>query len=348
MTFTSEHSEWQLDKEDDDALNLIRALHVADEAEVLGMLMSSAGIDPGQRTRIQERAVQLIEAMRESGKPGLMETFLAEYGLSTNEGIALMCLAEALLRVPDAGTIDDLIEDKIAPHDWQSHFGHSSSSIVNASTVALMLTGRVLDEDNTSSVSGLLNRTVKRLGEPVVRVAVKQAMREMGNQFVLGQSIEEALKRGKTEMKRGFLYSYDMLGEAALTQADADQYFESYAHAIEKIGESTDGGPIQDQPGISVKLSALHPRFELAKFDRLVKELVPRLNALARLASKHNLGLNVDAEEANRLEVLLMVVQKALSDPQLAGWDGFGLVIQAYGKRAAAVIDWFYELSGKL
>lgn len=348
MTFTSEDSEWQLSIEDDDALNLIRALHVADEAEVLAMLVSSAGIDAGQRMRIQERAVKLIDTMRASGKPGLMETFLAEYGLSTNEGIALMCLAEALLRVPDAGTIDDLIEDKIAPHDWQSHFGHSASSVVNASTVALMLTGRVLDEDNTASVSGLLNRTVKRLGEPVVRVAVKQAMREMGNQFVLGQSIEEALKRGRAEMKRGFLYSYDMLGEAALTQADADAYFESYAHAIQKIGASSSEGSIKDQPGISVKLSALHPRFELAKAERLDKELVPRLNALARLAKENNLGLNVDAEEANRLEILLMVVQKALSDPKLAGWDGFGLVIQAYGKRAAAVIDWFYEVATNL
>lgn len=348
MTFTSEHSEWQVSKEEDDALNLIRALHVADEVEVLAMLMSSAGIDPGQRVRIQERAVELIEKMRASGKPGLMETFLAEYGLSTNEGIALMCLAEALLRVPDAGTIDDLIEDKIAPHDWQSHFGQSSSSVVNASTVALMLTGRVLDEDNTASVSGLLNRTVKRLGEPVVRVAVKQAMREMGNQFVLGQSIEEALKRGRSEMKRGFLYSYDMLGEAALTQEDADAYFESYAHAIRKIGASGGDGSIRDQPGISVKLSALHPRFELAKMARLEQELVPRLNALARLAKENNLGLNVDAEEADRLEVLLMVVQKALADPKLAGWDGFGLVIQAYGKRASAVIDWFYELATRL
>ncbi len=348
MTFTSNHSEWQIPKEEDDALNLIRALHVADEVEVLSMLMSSAGIEPGQRARIQERAVALIDKIRAAGKPGLMETFLAEYGLSTNEGIALMCLAEALLRVPDADTIDDLIEDKIAPHDWQSHFGRSSSSVVNASTVALMLTGRVLDEDNSASVSGLLNRTVKRLGEPVVRVAVKQAMREMGNQFVLGQSIEEALKRGRSEMKRGFLYSYDMLGEAALTQEDADAYFEAYAHAIRKIGESGGDGPIKDQPGISVKLSALHPRFELAKAERLDKELVPRLNALARLAKENNLGLNVDAEEANRLEILLMVVRRALDDPRLAGWHGFGLVIQAYGKRAAAVIDWFYELAIRL
>jgi len=286
--------------------------------------------------------------MRNSGNPGLMEMFLAEYGLSTNEGIALMCLAEALLRVPDPGSIDELIEDKISPYDWQSHFGKSGSSVVNASTVALMLTGRVLDEDNASSVSGLLNRTVKRLGEPVVRMAIKQCMREMGNQFVLGQDIKEALKRGRSEMKRGFLYSYDMLGEAALTQADADAYFESYAAAINTIGKEAGDGPLTKQPGISVKLSALHPRFEFAKTDRLRKQLVPRLNSLARLAKKNNLGLNVDAEEANRLEPLLLVVREALSDPELAGWDGFGLVIQAYGKRAGPVIDWFYSLATRL
>jgi len=333
---------------EDDELNAIRAMHVADEGEILASLISSARIDHSQRRQIQDRAVDLIERIRNSGQPGLMEMFLAEYGLSTNEGIALMCLAEALLRVPDAGTIDALIEDKIAPYDWQQHFGHSGSSVVNASTVALMLTGRILDEDNSSSVSALLNRTVKRLGEPVVRMAVKQAMREMGNQFVLGQTIEEALDRGRAETKRGFLYSYDMLGEAALTQADADEYFEAYADAIRAIGATSSEGPLPDQPGISVKLSALHPRFEYAKSQRLLRELAPRLNSLARLAKQYNLGLNVDAEEARRLEPLLHVFKAALSDPRLAGWDGFGLVIQAYGKRAAPIIDWLYALATKL
>jgi len=348
MELAMSHPGTPLTSPDFDDLNTIRAMHVADEGEVLASLISSARIDFNQRRRIQDRAVSLIERMRSSGQPGLMEMFLAEYGLSTNEGIALMCLAEALLRVPDPGTIDALIEDKITPYDWNEHFGQSGSAVVNASTVALMLTGRILDEDNTSSVSGLLNRTVKRLGEPVVRMAVKQAMREMGNQFVLGQTIEEALNRGRAEMKRGFLYSYDMLGEAALTQADADEYFEAYADAIRAIGNKAGEGPLTDQPGISVKLSALHPRFEYAKNQRLLKELAPRLNSLALLAKKYNLGLNVDAEEAGRLEPLLQVVKVALSDPQLAGWDGFGLVIQAYGKRAAPVIDWLYALASKL
>jgi RHH-type proline utilization regulon transcriptional repressor/proline dehydrogenase/delta 1-pyrroline-5-carboxylate dehydrogenase len=348
MSLVDGHQNMSAASLDDDDQSAIRAMHTANEAEVLASLISSARIDLGQRQRIQDRAVSLIERMRSSGQPGLMEMFLAEYGLSTNEGIALMCLAEALLRVPDPGTIDALIEDKISPYDWSEHFGKSGSSVVNASTVALMLTGRVLDEDNSASVSGLLNRTVKRLGEPVVRMAVKQAMREMGNQFVLGQTIGEALKRGRGEMKRGFLYSYDMLGEAALTQADADEYYAAYADAIRAIGKQAGDGPLTDQPGISVKLSALHPRFEFAKKDRLLKELAPRLNDLAMLAKKFNLGLNVDAEEANRVEPLLQVVRVALSDPRLAGWDGFGLVIQAYGKRAAPVIDWLYALATKL
>jgi RHH-type proline utilization regulon transcriptional repressor/proline dehydrogenase/delta 1-pyrroline-5-carboxylate dehydrogenase len=333
---------------DESHLNAIRAMQVANESEVLASLISSAGLDLGQRQRIQERAVSLIERMRKGGQPGLMEMFLAEYGLSTNEGIALMCLAEALLRVPDPGTIDALIEDKIAPYDWDEHFGHSGSNLVNASTVGLMLTGRILDEDNSASVSGLLNRTVKRLGEPVVRMAVKRAMKEMGNQFVLGQTIKQALDRGRSEMKRGFLYSYDMLGEAALTQSDADEYFESYADAIHAIGKASGDGPIPDQPGISVKLSALHPRFEYAKTERLLKELAPRLNSLALLTKKYNLGLNVDAEESARLEPMLQTVKAALSDPKLKGWDGFGVVIQAYGKRAAPVIDWLYALATKL
>ncbi|MDP5054590.1 MAG: proline dehydrogenase family protein, partial [Congregibacter sp.] len=329
-------------------LDAIRALHVADEREVLAALVGGAGIDVHVRQRAQSRAVDLIERIRSSGQPGLMEMFLAEYGLSTNEGIALMCLAEALLRVPDPGTIDALIEDKIAPYDWSEHSGKSGSALVNASTIALMMTGRVLDEDNSASVSGLLNRTVKRLGEPVVRMAVKRAMREMGNQFVLGQDIQEALKRSEGETRRGFRYSFDMLGEAALTQADADAYFEAYANAIRAIGKSAADAPMHERPGISVKLSALHPRFEFSKQARLDKELVPRLNALARLARDANLGLNVDAEESQRLEPFLLVVKAALSDDELSGWDGFGVVVQAYQKRAGAVIDCLYQIASSL
>ncbi|MEM9760369.1 MAG: bifunctional proline dehydrogenase/L-glutamate gamma-semialdehyde dehydrogenase PutA, partial [Pseudomonadota bacterium] len=326
----------------------LRRVHVADEREVLVDLMGSTGITGQQRERAQKRAIDLIERIRSAGNPGLMELFLAEYGLSTNEGIALMCLAEALLRVPDPGTIDALIEDKITPHDWKEHLGHSGSALVNASTLGLMMTGRILDDNHSASVSGLLNRTVKRLGEPVVRVAVRQAMREMGNQFVLGQSIEEALARGAQETRRGFRYSYDMLGEAALTSEDADAFFESYAGAIRAIGATAQGDSIAERPGISVKLSALHPRFEFAKRERLSRQLVPRLNALARLAKEQGLGLNVDAEESQRLEPSLEVIRDALADPELAAWDGFGVVVQAYQKRAAPVLDWLYALAGEL
>jgi RHH-type proline utilization regulon transcriptional repressor/proline dehydrogenase/delta 1-pyrroline-5-carboxylate dehydrogenase len=326
----------------------IRAAHVADQAIVIRQLMDEAELTEEQRANIQARAVDLIGHIRNSGEPGLMDQFLAEYGLSTNEGIALMCLAEALLRVPDAATIDALIDDKITPYNWSEHFGDSSSALVNASTVALMLTGSVLDDDNTSSVSGLLHRTVKRLGSPVVRVAVRRAMKEMGNQFVLGQTIEQAIKRGRAEMRQGFQYSYDMLGEGALTMADADAYYEAYSNAIKVIGKSGKTGPVAERPGISVKLSALHPRFEFAKAERLQQELVPRLLTLALLAKDNGMGLNIDAEEANRLEASLPILQQTLSDERLHGWDGFGVVIQAYGKRAAPMIDWLYTLATQL
>jgi RHH-type proline utilization regulon transcriptional repressor/proline dehydrogenase/delta 1-pyrroline-5-carboxylate dehydrogenase len=331
-----------------EALDAISEAHLADEANLIHQIIDDADLSREQRDNIQERAIGLIDFIRNSGQPGLMDQFLSEYGLSTNEGIALMCLAEALLRVPDAGTIDALIEDKITPYNWDEHFGKSSSVLVNASTIGLMLTGRVLDEDNTTSVSGLLNRIVKRLGEPVVRVAVRRAMKEMGNQFVLGQTIEQAIKRGRAEMREGFLYSYDMLGEGALTQVDADAHYTAYSNAIMVIGKSGSDGPIAQRPGISVKLSALHPRFEFSKAERLQRELVPRLIKLALLAKENGMGLNIDAEEANRLEASLPILLATLRDERLAGWDGFGVVIQAYGKRATHVIDWLYQLATEL
>ncbi len=325
------------------------ALQRAPEETVITSLIDEAQISADTRLAIQTRAMALTDALRTEGQPGLMESFLAEYGLSTNEGIALMCLAESLLRVPDPGTIDRLIDDKITPYDWDDHLGQSDSALVNASTVALMLTGRVLDDSNSASVMGLLHRTVKRLGEPVVRTAVKRAMQEMGDQFVLGQTIEEAIARGKKDRRKGFLYSYDMLGEAALTARDAEGYFDAYSKAVSAVGKlQPSHTAIADSPGISVKLSALHPRFEFAKKQRLMDELVPRLTALALAARQHNIGLNVDAEEADRLELTLTLADAVLRDARLSGWDGFGLVVQAYGKRASAVIDWLYGLARTL
>jgi RHH-type proline utilization regulon transcriptional repressor/proline dehydrogenase/delta 1-pyrroline-5-carboxylate dehydrogenase len=273
-----------------------------------------------------------------------MEVFLAEYGLSTDEGIALMCLAEALLRVPDADTIDALIEDKIAPSDWGKHLGHSSSSLVNASTWALMLTGKVLDEDKPSPVRALRG-AIKRLGEPVIRTAVGRAMKEMGRQFVLGESIESAMKRAAGMEAKGYTYSYDMLGEAARTEADASRYHLSYSKAISAIAAACKSDDIRKNPGISVKLSALHPRYELAQGARVMEQLVPRLKALALLAKAAGMGLNVDAEEADRLSLSLEVIEAVVSDPALAGWEGFGVVVQAYGPRTGLAIDALYRMA---
>ena len=318
-----------------------------DEAQVIARATSAAALDAGARASIAQAAARLVQDIRASDSPGLMEVFLAEYGLSTEEGIALMCLAEALLRVPDAATIDDLIEDKIAPSDWGRHLGKSSSSLVNASTWALMLTGRVLDERSTSAAQ-VLRGAVKRLGEPVIRTAVGRAMKEMGRQFVLGETIDTAMTRAKQLESRGYSYSYDMLGEAARTMADAKRYQTAYAKAIRAIGARASGNDIRTNPGISVKLSALHPRYELAQSDRVMSELVPRVRELARLAAALGLGFNIDAEEADRLALSLDVIGAVLADPALEGWDGFGVVVQAYGPRAADVIDWLHAQAERL
>ncbi|MBL4813400.1 MAG: proline dehydrogenase family protein, partial [Rhodobacteraceae bacterium] len=316
-----------------------------DERVALQTLTQDAALSQSERTAICTNAAQIVTKLRAEDSPGMMEVFLAEYGLSSDEGIALMCLAEALLRVPDAPTIDALIEDKIAPSNWGRHLGQSTSSLVNASTWALMLTGRVLDEG--TGLVAPLRAMVKRLGEPVIRKAVGQAMREMGRQFVLGQDITAALKRAAGMEAKGYTYSYDMLGEAACTQEDASAYHLAYSRAISAIAPACRPGPVAQNPGISIKLSALHPRYERAQKDRVMGELVPRLKALALLAKTAGMGLNIDAEEANRLELSLDVIEAALSAPELAGWDGFGVVIQAYGQRAGLVIDWLATLARK-
>ncbi|WP_422072549.1 bifunctional proline dehydrogenase/L-glutamate gamma-semialdehyde dehydrogenase PutA [Tranquillimonas rosea] len=318
-----------------------------DAGAVLAEMVRTANLSEEDRARISEAGAELVRRIRGSAKPGLMETFLSEYGLSTEEGIALMCLAEALLRVPDAETIDDLIEDKIAPSDWGKHMGHSSSPLVNASTWALMLTGKVLEERRPGLV-GQLRGAVRRMGEPVIRQAVRQAMREMGRQFVLGENIKSAMERAEKQEARGYTYSYDMLGEAARTMRDADRYQKSYADAIDAIANAATKGDVATNPGISVKLSALHPRYEVSQADRVMEELVPRVQALASQAAKLNIGFNIDAEEADRLTMSLRVIEAALADPRLEGWHGFGVVVQAYGPRAGAVIDWVYDTATRL
>jgi RHH-type proline utilization regulon transcriptional repressor/proline dehydrogenase/delta 1-pyrroline-5-carboxylate dehydrogenase len=323
----------------------IRALHNANESTLIEELSQSSGISTKKRERISKQAESLVEAVRADDQPGLMEEFLAEYGLSSDEGIALMCLAEALLRVPDADTIDQLIEDKIAPSSWGEHLGQSSSSLVNASTWALMLTGKVLSDEDSSGVSSVLRTTVRRLGEPVIRAAVTRAIKEMGNQFVLGETIEAATARASGMESKGYTYSYDMLGEAALTQSDAQSFFDAYEHSINALSVLATADDIRDNPGISIKLSALHPRYEFAQTERVMSELVDSTLALALKAKSANIGLNIDAEESERLELSLDVIESVLSHPELSGWDGFGVVVQAYGKRCHAVIDWLYALA---
>ena len=326
----------------------LRAAYRADEAEVVRRLLDEAQLSHEAVDRIAERARALVAEVRRRrhGTSGI-DAFMHEFELSSKEGVVLMCLAEALLRVPDAHTIDKLIADKIADADWQAHLGQSDSLFVNASTWALMLTGRVikLDDQDTRDLGGVLRRLVHRSGEPVIRSAVTQAMRILGRQFVMGRNIAEAIERAAPEEKKGYRYSYDMLGEAARTMADAERYFEAYKAAIEAIGGAAAGKSVVDAPGISVKLSALHPRYEFGQRARVMAELVPRLQALAEAAAGAGIGFCVDAEEADRLDLSLDVIESVSGSAALKGWDGFGLAVQAYQKRGAPLVDWLADLA---
>ncbi len=323
----------------------IRSACLAGEGEIVEKCLDRARLTPDLRTRTSADAAGLVREIRRNRQPGMMESFLAEYGLSTREGVALMCLAEAMLRVPDATTLDALIHDKITPSDWGRHLGRSSSSLVNASTWGLMLTGRLLDTEDQKGLVGSVRGLVRRMGEPVVRGAVGQAMRLLGQQFVLGRDIDEAMQRGAAMEERGYTFSFDMLGEAARTANDADRYLEAYARAIDSIASRATHDDIRRNPGISVKLSALHPRYEYAQRDRAVPELVERVGALARQASAAGMGFNIDAEEADRLDISLDIIEELLADPTLDGWAGLGIVVQAYGRRALPILDWLGELA---
>lgn len=325
----------------------IRAATLADEGEVIPRLVEAAGLDGGARAAIGTQAVELVEAVRSQPSAGMLEGFLAEYALSSEEGVALMCLAEALLRVPDDETADLLIEDKLTETDWLEHFRAGNPALVNVSALALTLTGEVLRDAGTG-FAGTLRGVVQRLGEPVIRAAVRQAMKILGNQFVLGRDIEEAVRLARRREGEGFSYSYDMLGEAARTEADARRYRTAYAEAISVIAMRASAGSVRDNPGVSVKLSALHPRYEISQRARVMDELVERVLALALMARGANMGFNIDAEEAERLDLSLDVIAAVLADPRLAGWDGFGLVVQAYGPRAGLVIDWAAALAEQL
>ena len=291
-------------------------------------------------------AHRLVSAVREKRtRSSGVDALMHEFSLSSDEGVALMCLAEALLRIPDHETADRLIADKISRGDWKKHLGESPSLFVNAATWGLLITGKLVSPNSDKGLGAALTRMIAKGGEPLIRKGVDLAMRMLGNQFVTGQTIDEALKNSRENETRGYRYSYDMLGEAALTESDADNYYASYEAAIHAIGKASNGRGIKDGPGISIKLSALHPRYSRAQFARVMGELLPRVRRLVLLAKQYDIGINIDAEEADRLEISLDMLEALAFDPELAGFEGIGLVVQAYQKRCPFVIDYVVDLA---
>ncbi|MBB5519976.1 bifunctional proline dehydrogenase/L-glutamate gamma-semialdehyde dehydrogenase PutA [Amphiplicatus metriothermophilus] len=328
----------------------IRAHYLADETARAKALIEEADIGAPARRRAQAEAADFVRTARAAAeRSSLVDKFLQEYGLSTAEGVTLMRLAEALLRTPDAATADALIKDKVEAGDWAAHKGKSPFPLVNFSTRALMLAAAWLDDVEAKDPARRIVKATKdlldRVGEPAIRTAVAQAMKIMGEHFVLGETIDAALRRARRYQAKGYAFSYDMLGEAALTAADAEKYFEDYAAAIDAIAAEATADRAADNPGISVKLSALHPRYEYPKRARVLKELGARARALAVKARQANLGFNIDAEEAARLDLSLDLIETMMRDPALAGWDGFGVVVQAYQRRAPFVLDWLAALA---
>ncbi|MEN3159776.1 bifunctional proline dehydrogenase/L-glutamate gamma-semialdehyde dehydrogenase PutA [Alkalimonas sp. NCh-2] len=329
----------------------IRDFYRIDENEVINHILPLAEVGVKARSRAWERARQIVHNIRkdQDGQGGI-DALLNEFSLSSEEGVVLMCLAEALLRVPDKRTQDLLIRDKLAKGDWSSHLGSSDSLFVNASSWGLLVTGKMVNySDKTKAQQfGILKKTIGRLGEPVIRKSVNFAMKIMGKQFVMGQTIEDAIERAADKEQKGYVYSYDMLGEGARTMKDADFYYQNYLDATHAIGKAANGrGPIKS-PGISVKLSAIHPRYEFSHRDRVMNELVPKLKALALIAKQYDIGFTVDAEEADRLDMSLDVIEAVFSDDALGDWNGFGLAVQAYQKRAIFVIEWVTELARRV
>ncbi|WP_019139963.1 trifunctional transcriptional regulator/proline dehydrogenase/L-glutamate gamma-semialdehyde dehydrogenase [Noviherbaspirillum massiliense] len=317
-----------------------------DEREAVQWMLSQAVPDEASTQAAQALARQLIVAVRsQRARASGVDALMQEFSLSSEEGIALMCLAEALLRIPDKATADRLIADKISRGNWRKHLGESPSLFVNAATWGLLITGKLMATHTEQGLGHVLARLIAKGGEPLIRKGVDLAMRMLGNQFVTGQTIEEALANSRERETRGYRFSYDMLGEAALTAEDADRYFTAYEHAIHAIGDSARGRGIRNGPGISVKLSALHPRYARAQRARVMQELLPRLKQLLHLAKCYDIGLNIDAEEADRLELSLDLMESLAFDPDLAGFDGIGFVVQAYQKRCPFVIDYLVDLA---
>lgn len=322
-----------------------------DEAKCLEALIPEATFSDSDSHEIVEAAKQLVVGTRENQKKqSSLDSLLHKYDLSTEEGISLMCMAEALLRIPDSATMDKFISDKLSDGEWRSHLGKDNSLFVNAATWSLLLTGGIYAPalNNKKTLGSALSRTASKVGSTVIRPIIMQMMKAIGKQFVMGESIESALKRAVEYETKGYTFSYDMLGEAARTEEDAKSYYDAYVGAIEAIGKAAKtGGNPQTNSGVSVKLSGLHPRYEYTKHDQVVEELTPKLLELTKMAKQYNIGLTVDAEEADRLDIMLDVYERVFSDPALDGWNGMGMAVQAYQRRAPHVLDWLAALSRK-
>lgn len=324
----------------------ITAAYRRDEREAVQSLLPQAAMTPEQVASVQDLARRLVaQVRRERTRASGVDALMHEFSLSSQEGIALMCLAEALLRIPDRETADKLIRDKIAGGDWKAHLGNSSSLFVNAAAWGLLVTGKLVGSHSAQGLSAALTRMIAKGGEPLIRKGVDMAMRMLGKQFVTGETIEEALANGRERESRGYRFSYDMLGEAAMTEEDAQRYLRDYEVAIHAIGKESNGRGVYDGPGISVKLSAIHPRYARMKHERMMGELLPRLKGLFMLAKQYDIGLNIDAEEADRLEISLDLIEALANDPDLAGFKGIGIVVQAYQKRCPYVIDFLIDLA---
>ncbi|MDR3413607.1 MAG: bifunctional proline dehydrogenase/L-glutamate gamma-semialdehyde dehydrogenase PutA [Formivibrio sp.] len=325
----------------------LREAYRADETQIVEALIDKARFTPEQQQRIFERARLLVQTIRNKRlKASGIDTFLNTYDLSSREGSVLMCMAEALLRIPDPETVDLLIRDKVGNTEWANRLGASHSTFVNASTWALMLTGHLVSLDGAEkNLGGTLKRLIARVGEPVIRQAIITAMRILGKQFVMGRTITEAIERAAGAEKHGYRYTFDMLGEAARTADDALCYFALYSMAIDAIGAAGGGRPTLEAPSVSIKLSALHPRYEVANEEGVRHELWPVVRELALKAKKHNIGFTIDAEEMDRLEMSLDLIEFLALDPELAGWDGLGMAVQAYQKRAYATVEWLGDLA---
>ena len=327
----------------------ITAAYRTPEPEALAPLLEQAQLPPDLDAAAQALALRIAGTLRQrkssAGRAGIVQGLLQEFALSSHEGVALMCLAEALLRIPDKATRDALIRDKISNGQWEQHLGKSPSLFVNAATWGLLLTGKLVSTHNEGSLSASLGRLTAKGGEPLIRKGVDMAMRMMGEQFVTGETIGGALANARKMESEGFRYSYDMLGEAALTSEDALRYYASYEQAIHAIGKASNGRGIYEGPGISIKLSALHPRYSRAQWERVMNELYPRVLRLTELARQYDIGLNIDAEEADRLDISLDLLERLCHAPSLQGWNGIGFVIQAYQKRCPRVIDFVIDLA---